>query len=63
MPKLEKYTKAWMCKLYNICDSTRQNWLKMEPLRTRLAETGYKNTQKKFTPLQWKIIVQHLDEP
>jgi hypothetical protein len=63
MPQPEKYTKAWMSQIYKISDSTRQNWLKREPLRSKLLQTGYNKFQKKFTPQQWKIIVEHLDLP
>lgn len=48
-------------------DTARRNlsrWIKMNPeLTTRLQETGYRERQRIFTPLQLNIIFSILGEP
>ena len=41
-----------------------KRWIRRnEPLKNELAETGYKEGQRVFTPRQVELIFRHLGEP
>lgn len=62
MPQPEKYTKSWICKEYQISDSTLRKWFKLPKFRRELDKLEYKNFQKRLTPNQYSLFVKFFGE-
>ena len=68
--KINAMTKTQVALLYNPNVSpksavqTLMRWIERNPpLKAELEESGYKRSQKIFSPKQVRIIYKYLDEP
>ena len=68
--QIREYGRTELAMIYNQDISPRsawrrlRTWMEKSPgLMQRLYDTGYDDSQRIFTPIQVRIIVDHLGEP